>query len=670
MTDSDLFGKAARFVGGNWRVPLLYLLFVAVGMWVRAPYRDAFFWADDIKFLREIGLIQTGQLSFASYLFVPEFAKHSLPLGKLSFYWQWHSFGLTTSHWRLLNELTQGCAALLLFRLMRLYGARPIGALLGALAWSGAAIGGVDSPLSWLMCFHWALSLTFTLAAMVAIAKLPRHALLAPWVIFVATGGALLAGVSTFPTLIVLAPQILTLRRFIDRDIPAWALRRAFIAVLLGGVVFGLPQMVALTRDNLAGNRVFQTSAQELAERTAAQSIAALTTLVYDYPAIMPLVTGDRATGASRCRELFEKVSRAEPQTARRMFPHQFGRLDARIAMQAAAGEVGKFRGHIVPGLAALGLLVLTSLLGAAPQRCLLGLVVGMAVCQSLLINLGGTNRSLWEAISYTHYLFFATLAWCVCLGLLADGVICRLARWGAGWLGILCFVPLGFELVHQRHVAEDGRQMFDAAASTDIILHHWLQQALERIRQDQRKSQSTLRLPDLHVGLTNLTEEHFPLSAYLALTCREGIPNVVVVPGSKLTRAEWRSASRALSQGNDLAAKFWADNVSSQYEITQLVQWLMPISLAQDKPLAVPDIVLSSSLSVNLSSFVKLSHGTSTDLLEFVPCESVSSEQLQALLRVLQGPPDPARQWWIDQIEKLRRGRPSDMENRPKSAD
>ena len=659
MTDSGVRGKVASFVAYHWHLPALYLLFLAVGMAVRAPYRDAFFWADDIKFLREIGLIQTGNLSFWRYLFVPEFAKHSLPLGKLIFFLEWRYFGLATADWRLITELTHACSALLLFQLMRFYGARSIGALIGAIAWSGAAIGGVDNPLSWLMCFHWALSLMFTLSAMVAITKLAEHARLVPWLVFLFCGGTLLAGVATFPTLLALPAQFLTMRRFVTPAIPAGSLRRALIAFLSAGVTFGAPQILILAVCNYSHGRALHTPYQVI-QQTTAQSITALATLVYDYPPIMPLISGDITAGESHCRDLFEKVSQDEPTTARLLFPHQFARLNERLGTQMAEGPRGEFRSFVLPGLFALALLLATCLLCSAPQRLLLGLAFGMAICQSLLINLGSTGSNLWENISYTHYMFFATVPWCVCLGMLADALVRGLVRLGAGWLGILCFVPLGFESIHQRNVAEDGRQMFDAAASTDIILHHWVMQSLERIRHDQLASRYVLRLPDLHVGVTNLTEEHFPLSAYVALTFPEGIRNVEVVGCRHLSPAQWQTAMRALMRVGGPSAKYWAAIVGNQRELTQYVDWLIVLAIAQSKSLSVPNLVFADSITVNLDSFLKLSYGTSTELLQIVPPESLREEQLQDLLKRLQGPPHPARQWWNDQIERLLRERPN----------
>ncbi len=651
-----------------WHLPALYLLFLVVGMAVRAPYRDAFFWADDFKFFREIGLFETGRLSFFTYLFEPEFGKHSLPLSKLVFFGNWYFFGFETTHWRLITELTQALSAVLLFRLMRFYGVGQVGALFGALTWAAAAIGGVDGPLAWLSCYLYPLALTCLLAAMVAITRATEYPRLTPWLVFLFSIATLLAAVVTFPVLAAVPLQLLTLRRLPDRSIPRGIVRRVSIGFIGAAILFGMPLVLALGVANRAGGQVLTLSPRQLVERTSAQFVSALQTLVYDYPPILPLVIDDAPANPNSCRHWYRQLAGRDAYTAATLFPHRFARLDARTAAEPTASL--QFSAFVIPGLFAVLLLVSAAVSASSSQRILLGVFFVPIVGQLLLINVGSQEAGLTKAVAFTHYSFFATICWCVCFAVIIDTLTRQLRRIAPSWLALIGLFPLGLILIHQRDVAEDGRQMFDAAASTDIILHHWLQQALERIRQDQRESQSILRLPDLHVGLTNLTEEQFPLSAYLALTCREGIPNVVVVPGSKLTRAEWRSASRALSQGNDLAAKFWADNVSSQYEITQLVQWLMPIALAQDKPLAVPDIVLSSSFNVNLSSFVKLSHGTSTDLLEFVPCELVSDEQLQSLLRVLQGPPDPARQWWIDQIEKLRRGRPSDMDSRPKSAD
>jgi hypothetical protein len=332
--------------------------------------------------------------------------------------------------------------------------------------------------------------------------------------------------------------------------------------------------------------------------------------------------------------------------------------------MAAESSTPLRFSAFVAPGAMALLLLVAAGLAASSSQRILLCLFFIPVVGQLLLINVGSKEVGLTSAVAFTHYTFFATVCWCVCFAVIVDTVTRQLRRFVPSWLTLIGLLPLALLVVHQRHVAEDGREMYDAAASTDIIVDGWIRQTFERLRQERQASKEVLRLPDFHIGLTNLTEEHFPLSAYLALAYRDGIPNVVVVPGGMLSRGEWQAASRALSEGNSMASRFLADAFSLQYEITRRVQWLMPLAIAQSKPLVVPNVMISSTLRVDLSSLVKVSYGSATELLQIVPCESISDEQLQELEDALRGPPHPARQWWLEQIEMVRRGRTGGAQN------
>jgi hypothetical protein len=202
-----------------WHLPAVFLVCLGIGWFVRAPYRDAFFWADDFKFFREIGLFETGRLSLFTYLFEPEFGKHILPLAKLVFFGNWYFFGLEATNWRLITEVTQALSAVLLFQLMRFYGVGPVGAMFGALTWAAAAIGGVDSPLAWVSCYLYPLALTCLLAAMVAVTRANDYPRLTPWLVFLFSVSTLLAAAVTFPLLAAVPLQLLTLRRLPDRVI-------------------------------------------------------------------------------------------------------------------------------------------------------------------------------------------------------------------------------------------------------------------------------------------------------------------------------------------------------------------------------------------------------------------------------------------------------------------
>ncbi len=634
----------------------LFLLFLSVGLIVRAPYREAFFWADDIMFLREIGLQQTGKLTFSDYLFAPEFGAHYLPLGKLIFFGQWYGFGLATANWRLVAEITQAASALFLFQLLRFYGAGAVGALCGAIAWSGAAIGGLDSPLTWLMCLHWALSLTFILGAMVAITNVLQRPLLVPGLVFLLIGAALLTWSNCLAALVVVPLQVLTLQRFAGIVVPFNLLRRLALAVLGAGALFGLLPALLLVAGALSGGRPLHLSPLQLLQRTSVQAITSLATLLYDYPRLLPLVAARDEFGLNHCRDCYNAIGPQEPAETLQQFPHRFAGLNSRIAALESASSTDTLADFLVPAGVAVGLLLASCVLGTTSQRGLLGLLFGMAVIQTLFINFGSTGNSLAEAGGFTHYKYYATLPWCACLGVITDALVRWLTRLGMARLGVLCFVPFGFVLVHQWRVAEDGRQSFDAAASTDMIINRWYLEVLERFTQNYLAGEPAMRLPELQVSLSNLTEEHFPLSAYVALVHPDGVPGIEVVPCSELTEAEWNASYQAVNRMKRLAGEWWSRNLVGHLELTRAVNWLNDQARMENRPVAIPDMKLSSLVTVRLSSFLNLSYGKLPSHFQIIPVESYTEAQWQELFDRVQGPPHPDRQFWIDQLQHFRK--------------
>ncbi|MBX9788079.1 MAG: hypothetical protein K2Y37_04125 [Pirellulales bacterium] len=628
---------------------LVFLAFLASGLWVRAPYRDAFFWADDYLFLREIGLYQTGRLSFSGYLFENEGGGHFLALGKLLFYLEWRAFGLNTSNWRLVTELVQAGSALMLYLLLRAYRVAALGAFAGALLWAGMAGGGVDNPLQWLTCQFFAISLALVLAAMVVVSHTSRLGRWSPWLVFTLSSVAVLTWSNALPMLGAIPLQVRMLGWNIQAGTAARLRRQVLIAVGGAAGLVAAPQLLVLAMLTMAGGRELHLSVTEHGERTSAQTVSACGILIYDLPPVLPMLRASGANQRGLGIELWEFVSKKQPEIANALYPHQFAQFKERLSQVARPLRLADF---LAPGALAGVLLAVSLAVAAPPGRVLLMILFAMTLMQSFLINLGSTGDSLAEAIGFTHYVYHVALPWCACLGVLADATVRASRRVGAAWLALVWVLPITAVLVHQRTVAADGREMFDAAACANQITHRWNELLFEQIAQRRSNQAARLILPDVPTTVSVPQSYYWPASAYFAAMLPQ-VTCVEFVSCGDCGIRQWQEAVALFAGHTHHSANDWSGNVSSCYRWAKALEFLDRRANLRGTVLAIPDIDarFDNAMTVPLSSFLKWGYRVELKHLRIVSHDSMKPADRTMLAARVEELPEDVRHFWQAQL-------------------
>ena len=634
---------------GAVTLAFVYVALLATGMWVRVAYRTAFFWADDYVFLREIGLYQTGRLSFCGYLFENEGGGHFLALGKLLFYLEWRAFGLNTPNWRLVTELVQAGSALMLYLLLKAYRVPALSAFAGALLWAGLAGGGVDSPLQWLTCQFFAISLALVLAAMVIVSHARSLGSWSPWLVFAISSIALLTWSNALPMLGAIPLQVLTLG-WMDRVGIAPRLRRQVLLAVAGaGILVAAPQLSVLAMLTMQGGRELHLSATEHGERMAAQSVAACAILIYDLPPVLPMLQASGANRRGLGIDLWQLVSKQQPEIANALYPHQFARFRERVSQVSTPLRLVDF---MAPAALA-GVLLAASLAAAAPpQRVLLTVLFAMAIMQSLLINLGSTGDSLAEAIGFTHYVYHVALPWCACVGVLVDATVRGCRRIGAAWLALVWLLPIAAVLAHQRTVAADGREMFDAAACANQVTHRWNELLFEQISPRKSGTAARLVLPDVPTTISVPQPNYWPASAYLVAMLPHVVDVEFVACGDCGIR-QWQGAVTLFAGQTHHSANDWLGNVSSCYRWAKALEFLDQRANLRGTDLALPEIDarFDGAMTVPLSSFLQWGYRAELKHLRLVARDAMKSADWRVLAERVDELPEDVRQFWRAQL-------------------
>lgn len=149
---------------------LVFLIAFAAHVFVTWNYLDAPFIVDDLYYLRDLGLIETGQAHWTDFWLAP----HS---GYLHAFWRlefnalWRLFGADPSAWRLSLGVIHAFTAVLVFHLLRIHGIGPVAAWSASLLWGGAAIGMPENPFLHLMSGEQTVSLFWVLLGMWFVAR-------------------------------------------------------------------------------------------------------------------------------------------------------------------------------------------------------------------------------------------------------------------------------------------------------------------------------------------------------------------------------------------------------------------------------------------------------------------------------------------------------------------
>ena len=213
---------------------------------------DGGFYYDDGYHLEQAEFISRGEISLTDYATRPH-GEHLIPVWKVMFYGCWSAFGESSVAFHMFVAVLHTVSAFLLLGLIREY-ASERSAIIAAVLWAGAAIGGWDGPFLWIAASHLSVGVTFFLAAMLCVTRY-RHDRSSLWAILMSV--CLLTSLLTMGSLIVLTPvlvlQYLLFERqsagAIQRDI-RWLVGWAVPCVIVGilHLVWVVPAMEDLNR--------------------------------------------------------------------------------------------------------------------------------------------------------------------------------------------------------------------------------------------------------------------------------------------------------------------------------------------------------------------------------------------------------------------------------------
>lgn len=597
----------------RWTAALIVVLCVGTVFATHAAYLDAFATNDDLYLQLEMGYVATGHTSLATYA-ANDYNGQLFPLFKLMYYAAWRAFGLAPEPWHAANLLAHAASAVLLFWLLRNAGLHAFAAAVGGLLWASAAIGRWDNPLIWI-CGGAIVWSTMWLLAAIGIATRPHgNGSRAS-----ATGMALVltASMTTWGVMGMLSPLVPVARWLSGAGStgrpPGWL--RWFIAWGVPVVAFGLWQ-AAVARSSFRAPPAYSVRAN-LAEAS-----------------------------------FFEPAIRAGMQ--------MLASLSGVTLCIDSAQQEGK--GLIVG--AVLAVAVLAGLWRAPPigRRLALLLLAG-AAGYLIVAHAMRTDVTRTEALAWGRYRYLPTLAWCAALGVAVGSVTGRERRGGR-------IAALAVTLVLLAIIAANRRLAVATAADFRRVrgpLHEVYQanvRLLDSLNSMGNRRGRTLRFPQIPVDLPPVRNVQFPLSSFIALKRRHGLPGIQVVVAERLQAADVRRVQAALGSLSNPRARQWSALVRDAVHTQGLVVWLSRFARANGLVVRLPREMAvqlgprSNRLSFTLAQFIADGFASPPDRIEFVSPAELPQDGVTRTVRLLGESNDPRAGYWLTVFRRLdRRG-------------
>lgn len=523
--------------------------FLVVACIVQWPYRSACHVSDDryLQFL--IGLLQTGRIGWANYLFQP-LEGHFVPFWKLIYFVQWRVYGLDAVPWHFNITLVHVASVCLLYWLLERYLKSWPAALFGATIWAAAAIGRWDNPFSWLATGQIPWSTMWLLAAMVcqslAVEKNRRRWMLGGTLCYAAavlTWGASLALGFVFPLQLWLLEPV---ERGSNHKRGVFIYWVASFCVLSAVTVTALiPQLVASET---------QRSVPEFGE------------------------------GMSRI----------------------VGQLSVTFASSTVWGYATDSTVGLTPKRIAAAVVFLFVFILPTANRRLLAVFVGLTLVHLALVNVFRADVGIQAALGWGRYLYFATMAWAVVAAVALDALLSLVRSSAAWWLivAVGCLIP--FYVGHQYRIASDTMDDFFSFYDEERA-HFNRQLELMRWVDDQAAaSNSRLTLLDIPVQIPPTKDIYFPLSAFVAVALPEGLKNVQIVRGDDARDIELDKAKEMLERSANPLVSQWIIQMDRTSELLGKLAWLSETVETSETTFEIPDKkVVSSPLSFPMKHLI-----------------------------------------------------------------
>ncbi len=583
------------------------------GLLIRDSYSDLFFVLDDFDILAQIGLLETGKLSWKSYLLWPVGA-NPMPVWKFVAYMEWKLFGLNPWWWHLFIGGIQACSASLLFLLLRHYQPSHPGAWIGSLLWGLSAIGQMDNPMILLCCGNFVLAITWLLLAMNFV---PRFVADPNWKHALVLFGSVTMSLMTWGVMVALVPVLLL--QFVFFEWRPLKDKRTFILWVAAGSIPCLVAFVVQVNAMLSfvGNddrqRVFELA--NMLQLTVAQFGVSFRHLFLDWvPIASPLIIGSAS-------------------------------------------------------LIVVGLYSLANVFRVPFTRLIL-LFFYIAATFLVLTTIGGIETTFSRALKMGHYHYIPILFWCVTVGVAIEQLALRVGpreKWIQCVCGTIILLVYAFG---QIQVARRTETEFNHVFAGTIADYKDMQRLLENLSTDADAGDPLL-IPDFRVPVPTNDPVYFPLSAFAKVSLPHELEHARVLPCNQVPGNQVAEVIERLKDSSNPVAAACLDNLKQSVEMVGLLEWLSEFAAQQKTQIALAALSVPllqentrgnpqfCSSRIAMYEFYRFGFTEPPSHLLFTyDAESdsflIPSAELEKLLVSLRINPDEEARYWEEKLAKL----------------
>lgn len=576
-------------------VGFLVIVCPLLALYVQFPYRQAVHHNDEMYMLLESGLVRTGHHGFFAWLFRP-YSGHQFIGWKLLYNLELSLFGLDPEPWHLVVCLFHASSALIVYAYLRRFLDGQLGPVVGALVWSGAAIGHWDNPLIWPAAACMSFSIGLLLAALFCADNM-RTSPSRRWDVLLflsVTASVVIWSVAWILMLLIPLQQLL-----ISGDNWRAALKRLKWSWQLPFAVLGLLQLNSTMPEAMASVSESHSLVWNVAYRTAAQLATTFSLLTF-WNIDQPPTVG----------------------------------LPLKLTMVASFFAV-------------------TLLINLRHWRWIV-VVTTFSLLYLVGVNVSRAGIPLEVALSWGRYAYLPMLTWSLLLGIFVHGVSSRLRGWPSRGFGLLSIVVVSFYAFHQRQLAESTAREYRVVSGPAYAQRESNNEVLRAISELAVRLGTPVRLPEIPVNVPPVDRVIFPLSAYMNIWFPDGLPNIELVATEDWDIKDRKQVFGLLDSLARPDARIWGEALLALDQLDRQLTWLEALAKRQGVILRVPDREVSlMGLRFRVSQFVAASYSEAAMSSLFqVPPPEWSPADKELVLETLQNSTGPEAEFWTEYIQ------------------
>ncbi|MBX9787758.1 MAG: hypothetical protein K2Y37_02490 [Pirellulales bacterium] len=580
----------------RWELWVGVVLALGLAAWYSyRPYWSCGFALDDYDFQRAIGLVQTGETTWASFLF-ERWGPRLMPLWKLSYAAAIVVAGCNEYAMHIFNWTLHVLSALLLVVLLRRLAVPTVAAAAGATFWAGAAVGNMDNPGIWPLTGYVSLSLVILLTLTILLTYAADGW---RWHYYMAIALATLALVLVDSPNLLFVPFLLAYSAVWFRGKQFAPVRRRLLISLGAPFLLVVPWAILSASAAMSEHdRQRQFEVVEIWQRTGAELGVSLGTLLYSLPYTDSLL-----------------------------------------------GEIS---------IATVAVVLAAVVLQGAHRKLFLAMLA-MTSAHVLSFNLGGVNQEFQFAVNSGRYLYFPTLFWCLLAALVLGRLLAGAPRGLAiVWCLIVVLVPL--HLRHQRAVAEQAVLIYDQDTVVWRTVYQRQRHILERLAQRAQREGHPLALADMPVRMPTSMRLVWPASAFTATCVPAARPHLNFYDSASNDDDPNRQLALMQACEDPGQPSGWENTLSAAMALRSQFTWLVECGRARGVAVSFPNIFSNlGGIQVCTDSFLCFYGLQGAGAVEVVDGESACLASVDSMLRLVQTNDDPRATAWQQQLASLR---------------